>query len=117
MNKNMSKHTYAPDMKANNLTPAFPTHPGAVLKDEIEERGISQRLLAKEMGIAYSALNEVLNEHRPLTAQMALLFEAALGVNAEPLMRLQPRYNMQTTRNDHSFLEKLKSVRRIAAML
>jgi len=47
----------------------------------------------------------------------ALLFEAALGVNAEPLMRLQLRCNMQTTRNDHSFLEKLKSVRRIAAML
>jgi len=113
----MSKHTYAPDMTANNFTPAFPTHPGAVLKDEIEERGISQRQLAKEMGIAYSALNEVLNERRPLAAQMALLFEAALGVNAEPLMRLQLRYNMQTTRNDLSFLEKLKSVRRIAAML
>jgi len=113
----MSKHTYAPDMTANNLTPAFPTHPGAVLKDEIEQRGISQRQLAKEMGIAYSALNEILNERRPLTERTALLFEAALGVNAEPLMRLQLRYNMQATRSDSSFLEKLKGVRRVAAVL
>ena len=43
-------------MRANDMTPAFPTHPGDVLKDEIEYRGISQRQLAEEMGIAYSAL-------------------------------------------------------------
>ena len=30
-------------MRANEMTPAFPTHPGDVLKDEIEYRGISQR--------------------------------------------------------------------------
>ena len=37
-------------MRANEMTPAFPTHPGDVLKDEIEYRGISQRQLAEEMG-------------------------------------------------------------------
>ena len=42
------------EMRANEMTPAFPTHPGDVLKDEIEYRGISQRQLAEEMGIAYS---------------------------------------------------------------
>ena len=42
-------------MTANNLTPAFAIHPGAILKDEIEYRGISQSQLAKDMGIAYSA--------------------------------------------------------------
>lgn len=103
-------------MVANNLTPAYPTHPGAILKDEIEYRGISQRQLAKEMGIAYSALNEILNERRPLTEKTALLFEAALGVNAEPLLRLQLRYNIQTTRKDSSFMEKLSKVRRVAAV-
>ena len=40
-----------PDMIANNLTPAYPTHPGEVLKDEIEYRKISQRSLAGRMGI------------------------------------------------------------------
>ena len=39
---------------------AFPTHPGEVLKDEIEERGISQRQLAEGMGLTYSVVNEIL---------------------------------------------------------
>ncbi len=39
-----------PQMIANNLTPAYPTHPGEILKDEIEYRGISQRKLAEQMG-------------------------------------------------------------------
>lgn len=105
------------NFKANNLTPAFPTHPGSILKYEIEYRGISQCQLAKDMGIAYSALNEILNERRPLTEKTALLFEAALGVNAEPLLKLQMRYNMQKVRKDSAFMEKLANVRRIAAVL
>ena len=28
-----------PKMIANNIEPAFPTHPGEILKDEIEYRG------------------------------------------------------------------------------
>lgn len=51
----------SPEMIANNLTPAFPTHPGEILKEEIEYRGISQRKLAQNMGIQYSVLNEILN--------------------------------------------------------
>lgn len=106
-----------PDMTANNLTPAYPTHPGEILKDEIESRGISQRKLAKQMGLAYSVLNEILNARRPLTEKSALLFEAVLGVDAEPLMRLQLKYNMQVTRKDSSFMERLAQVRKVAAML
>ncbi len=103
-------------MKANDLTPAYPTHPGEILKDEIEYRGISQRKLAKQMGLTYSVLNEILNAHRPITEKTALLFEAALGVDAEPLMRLQLKYNMQTTRKDTSFMERLAQIRKVAAM-
>ena len=50
-----------PKMIANNLIPFEPTHPGEVLKDEIEFRGISQKKLAKEMGVSYTVLNEILN--------------------------------------------------------
>ena len=104
-------------MRANEMTPAFHTHPGDVLKDEIEYRGISQRQLAEEMGIAYSALNEILNARRPVTEKTALLFEAALGVNAEPLLKMQMRYNLQSTKNDSTFMARLAKVRRVAAAL
>ena len=64
----------APDMIANNIESAYPTHPGSILKDEIAYRGITQHKLAEQMGIPYSALNEILNGRRPLTEKTALLF-------------------------------------------
>lgn len=100
-----------PDMAADNLDPACPTHPGSILKEEIEYRGISQRRLAERMGIRYSVLNEILNAHRPVTEKTALLFEAALGIDAEPLVRLQMRYNIRVAREDASFRKRLEHVR------
>lgn len=105
------------NMIANNIEPAYPTHPGSILKDEIEYRGISQRKLADQMGIGYSVLNEILNERRPITEKTALMFEAALGVDAEPLIRLQVRYNMCAARKDRTFMRKLDSIRKITAAL
>ena len=96
---------------------AFPTHPGEVLKDEIEARGISQRQLAESVGLAYSVVNEILNGRRSLTAKTALMFEAALDVPADTLMYLQTRYNMQITRSDKTVLNVLKRIRKVAAAL
>lgn len=95
----------------------YPTHPGEILKDEIEYRGISQRKLAAQMGISYTVLNEILNVRRPLTANTALLVEAALGIEADTLMRVQTKYNMQTARKDKTFSERLAKIRQAAALL
>lgn len=96
---------------------AFPTHPGEIVKDEIEYRKISQRRLAEEMGMSYSALNEILNAKRPVSTKTAYLFEAALGVDAETLINMQVGYDMQTTRADKPFMARLASIRKIAAVL
>ena len=106
-----------PRMIANNLTPYEPTHPGEILKEEIEYRGISQRKLATQMGVAYSVLNEILNAKRPVTTEYALLFEAALGIDAGIFIRMQADYNMQTIRQNKSWSERLANVRKIAAIL
>ena len=101
--KNINKR-----MCANRLTPAYPTHPGEILKDEIECRGISQRKLATQMGMQYSVLNEILNAHRPLTEKTALLFEAALNVDAETLMRLQLKPPGKTNHSWRSWRKSAK---------
>lgn len=96
---------------------AYPTYPETILKDEIESRGITQRSLARQMGMPYSALNEILNGRRPLTEKTALLFEAILGVDAEPLLALQMEYNLRAVRKDALFMERLVRLRQVAAML
>ena len=93
----------------------YPTHPGEILKEEIEYRGISQRKLAIQMGISYTVLNEILNTRRPLTANTALLIEAVLGIEADTLMRIQTKYNLQTARKDQSFAERLTQIRKMTA--
>ena len=106
-----------PKMIANNLKPFKPTHPGEVLKDELEYRKISQRGIAKELGISYSALNEVLNGKRSLNHELAMMMEAALGVDAAPLLAMQNEYDMLMAERDETFMEKLNKIRRIAAVL
>lgn len=105
-----------PMIIANNLKPFKPTHPGEVLKDELEFRGISQRGLAGKMGISYSVLNEVLNGKRALNTELAMMMEAALGVDAAPLLAMQNEYNILMAERNESFMEKLKNIRRIAAV-
>ncbi len=103
-------------MDKNNFG-AFPTHPGAIVKDEIEYRNISQRKLAAEIGMSPTALNEVLNGKRPVTTATAYLLEAALDIPAYALLKLQTRYDMQTLETSKPFMERLAAIRRIAAAL
>lgn len=46
-----------------------------------------------------------------------MLFEAALDVPADSLMRLQLKYNMRQAAADPSFMERLEQVRKYAALL
>ena len=94
----------------------IPTHPGEVVKDEIEYRGISQRALAERVGMTYSVVNEILNGRRPITTRTALMFEAALDIPAYILVRLQEKYDMQTARSDRKFSVRLRSIERFASV-
>ncbi len=102
---------------ANNLTPVEPTHPGSLLKEEIEYRGISQKKLSTQTGISYTVLNEVLNCKRPVSTEYALLLEAALGIEAGFWIKMQIDYDIQTAKRNKTFSERLANVRKLAAVL
>ena len=104
-----------PGMIANNLTPFQPTHPGSLVKDELEFRHISQTRFSQKLGLPNSAFNEILNGKRPVTTDFALLMEAALNIPASMLMGLQTDYNLQVARNDRKLLAQLAEVRKLAS--
>ena len=93
------------------------THPGDVLKEELEARGISQKKFSEVLSIPYTQLNEILNGRRNITPITALTFEAALNIPADSLMRLQTKYNMHIARQDTSLLAKLKLISKAASVL
>lgn len=103
------------NMIANNIEPFEPTHPGELIKDEIEVRNISQKKLASDMEVSYTVLNDIIRGKRSVNTKFALLCEQAIGIPADMLLRLQAEYDMTTIKRDKSFAEKLAKVRRIAA--
>ncbi|MFV0582315.1 MAG: HigA family addiction module antitoxin [Parabacteroides gordonii] len=102
---------------ANNLQSFRPYHPGELVKEELLYRNIKQKDFAEKFELSYTALNEILNAKRPITTEFALLLEAALGINADLLVKMQTDYNMQVARKNDSLLKKLNKVRNIASML
>ena len=96
--------------------PFRPVHPGELLKDEIEYRHLSQKAIAKQIGVPYTAFNEILNCKRPVTTDFALMMEAALGVPAYMLVGLQTDYNLQVAQNDKKLIRRLDEIRKIAVM-
>ena len=101
---------------ANDMTSSMLIHPGEMIKDEIIARGITQKELAKQMGVSYTVFNEILNGKRPVTTEYALLLEAALGTNVSIWIGLQADYNMQKAKQDKSFMKRLEKIRKIAAI-
>jgi addiction module HigA family antidote len=93
----------------------YPTHPGEVLKEEIEYRKLSQRQLAADMGMSHTVLNEILNGKRPMSTTSAYLFEAALDVPAAMLLNIQLRYDMQVAKSDPALALRLDSIRKAVA--
>ena len=103
---------YANEMMSSELI-----HPGEILKDEIEARGITQKELANKMGVSYSVFNEILNAKRPVTTEYALMLEAVLGTSAAIWLGLQTEYNMQKAKMDKTFMKRLESLKKYAAVL
>ena len=94
-----------------------PYHPGELLKEELECRHISQKAFAKQLGVPYTAFNEVLNSKRPVSSELALLIEAALGVPAYMLVGMQTDYNLQVASQDKTFAKRLAKILQMAAIL
>lgn len=93
----------------------LPTHPGDVLKEELEIRGISQAKFASCLGVSYTMLNEILNGKRAVTSDFAILVEAALGISPELLVNMQTRYNMALARQKPTMAERFAEIQHRAA--
>ncbi|MBQ4355902.1 MAG: HigA family addiction module antidote protein [Bacteroidales bacterium] len=92
-------------------------HPGEVLKEELESRGISQKDFAKAISVSYTMLNEILNGKRSITTDFAILVEAALGTPAELWLNMQARYNLQVAKNKETVKMRFAAIRNTSPWL
>jgi len=78
---------------AKNIIPVNATHPGSVLKYELQERGIKQKDFARVIGMAAPNLSELIKGKRHVTEAIAIKLEEALGIPYQTWMNLQNRYH------------------------
>jgi len=97
-------------MKTNTTTPYEATHPGTLIADEIEARGLKQKDVAMELGVANTYLNEVIKGKRAITADFALLLEKSFGISAEYWMRFQTQYEIDQARLKVKLIERTESI-------
>lgn len=67
-----------------------PTHPGAILREDVlPSLGISQTEFADRLGVSRRTISQILHEHRPLTADMAIRLAHFLDTTPESWLNMQ----------------------------
>ncbi|MBI4533871.1 MAG: HigA family addiction module antidote protein [Candidatus Melainabacteria bacterium] len=67
-----------------------PTHPGAILREDVlPELDMSQGELADRLGVSRRTISEIINEHRPVTTDMAIRLAKFLGTTADSWLNMQ----------------------------
>jgi len=75
-----------------------PTHPGEVLAEELEVRGMTGAALARALGIPQNRVSEILHGKRAVTVDTALRLARWMGTTPEFWLNLQQRYDLITTK-------------------
>jgi len=77
------------------------THPGVLLKDEIEYRKLSKSKTALDLGLKPGHLSEIFAAKRNVSAQLALKLQDVLGIPAENWLFLQMKYDLVNARKQY----------------
>ena len=72
-----------------------PTHPGEILNEEfLKPLEISQSQLAEAIGVSFRTINELVNEKRNLSSEMAIKLSKYFGTSPELWINLQTQFDV-----------------------
>jgi addiction module HigA family antidote len=71
-----------------------PVHPGQILRDELEARGLSANALALKLRVPANRLTEILNGKRGISPETALRLSRCLGPSAAFWLGLQSQFEL-----------------------
>lgn len=69
-------------------------HPGTILRDELEEIGLTQSGLAAHIGVLPKTINEICRGKRGISAEMAWKLSQALGASPNFWLNLQNNWEL-----------------------
>jgi antitoxin HigA-1 len=75
-----------------------PTHPGEILREDVlPATGLTQGEFASLLGVSRRTINEILQEKRPVTVDMAHRLARALGTSPDMWLGLQQDVDLWDT--------------------
>ena len=72
-----------------------PVHPGDVLRDELDELGLSASALSKALGVPVNRVTMILNGQRGVSADTALRLGRYFGTTPQLWMNLQKTWELR----------------------
>ncbi|MDA8171769.1 MAG: HigA family addiction module antitoxin [Nitrospiraceae bacterium] len=90
-----------------------PVHPGVILKEIIEELGISQARLARDIGVSPMRVSHIINASRPMTGDIALRLGKYLRQTPQFWMNLQSNFDVQIAQEKIG--KRLNNIKPLAA--
>lgn len=84
---------------SSTWTPAETFPPGEYLRDELKERGWTEKEFAEILGRPVQAVSEILNGRKQIVPKTALALGEALGTSAELWVNLQTTFNLHEARS------------------
>ena len=70
------------------------THPGALLREQIEEMELSVHRVARDIGLPATRLHEIVHERRGVSAETAIALGAYFGQSPEFWMNAQKTFEL-----------------------
>jgi addiction module HigA family antidote len=87
--------------KGPRLKPRLPpVHPGGILKETLEDLGLSMNRLAQEIHVPPNRISAIVLGHRSITGETALRLGRYFGTTPAYWMNMQARYDLETARDD-----------------
>jgi len=95
----------------------LPTHPGEILKEEfLVPLEMTQSHLAKALHTSFRAINELVNEKRGITIEMALKLSKYFGTTPQLWLNLQNQYDLyRVSVKKKELLDEVEVCKRVVA--
>lgn len=101
------------ETRNENMTTWKATHPGVILKYELEERELSQKEFSELIGMQKSHVSEIIKGKRNITKNIADKIEKALGISAVSLVNLQTQYEHDIKIIEQNSIEEQKAINKL----
>jgi len=89
---------------AREDTRRAPTHPGYVIRMELEDLGMTVTEAAERLGVSRPTLSALVNENKPVSPRMALRLGRFFGNGTDLWMTMQARFDRWQVEHDREAL-------------